>query len=317
MLSLTRSLTALLLLAPLTACLDGMAEGVDGTATTTRELASCPTPPSGSGALCDLGDGRRRFAVTLPSGQAYVEVFVRQNGLQNVAQAIQGRGTAHADGTTTYTLTRDGYGAGDLIEYRFYSYLPASPGVFTPGPIEQRWYRNDPVEHVTDAPVTADAAVIYASLGVGPAADKNFGAAPSVDIGEYHLTSDGLFAYALASVPAGATVTRAELIIPAPIEPGGPTVTLRLDRIVSAWSESTVTWNTRPAYQLLREVSVAAGVENRLDVTAAVADAIAAGAPDLGLALQPSPGGGVDNIFIDSKERAGGHPTSLSIRWTE
>src|SRR6266508_2890828 len=71
-------------------------------------------------------------------------------------------------------------------------------------------------EQVTHVPVAADVAVIYASLGSGPAADHNFGGQDTVDIGEYQLTSEGLFAYALtaAGVPPGATVSKAELVIP-------------------------------------------------------------------------------------------------------
>src|SRR5215216_1670152 len=89
--------------------------------------------------MCDTGDGRRTFQVTLASGQQYVEVFVRQNGVQNVATAIQGSGVDHGDGTATYSLTRDGYAASDVIEYRFYSYQPGAAGVFTPGPLEGVW----------------------------------------------------------------------------------------------------------------------------------------------------------------------------------
>src|SRR5262245_50617861 len=102
--------------------------------------ATCAAPALGRGAACDLGDGRIRFQVTLPCGQQYVEVFARQNGIQNLAIAIQGSAVDHGDGTATYSFVRSGYAPGDFVEYRFYSYLPRSPGVFTPGPIEWRWY---------------------------------------------------------------------------------------------------------------------------------------------------------------------------------
>ena len=92
-------------------------------------------------ALVPLSGGAARFEVTLPSGQAYVEVFVRQNGIQNTAQAIQQSGVTLKDkpGYSRYSYQRAGFKAGDKIEYRFYSYLPRSPGVFSPGPAEMVW----------------------------------------------------------------------------------------------------------------------------------------------------------------------------------
>lgn len=87
----------------------------------------------------DLGGGSLRYDIVLPSGQAFVELFVRQNDIQNVALDITRHGTDHGDGSTTYGFTVPNYRAGDRIEYRFYSYLPNSPGRFTPGPIEEKW----------------------------------------------------------------------------------------------------------------------------------------------------------------------------------
>jgi hypothetical protein len=87
----------------------------------------------------NLGNGSVELAVVLPSDQAYVEVFVRQNGIQNVAQNIVGSEQNNGDGTSTYSYVRNGYSASDAMDYRFYSYLPSSPGVFTPGPIENVW----------------------------------------------------------------------------------------------------------------------------------------------------------------------------------
>lgn len=91
--------------------------------------------------MAELQEGRARFEVVLPSGQAYVEVFIRQNGIQNTAQAIQGSELPLADkpGYSLYSFERGGFHAGDHIEYRFYSYLPNSPGVFTPGVQEFVW----------------------------------------------------------------------------------------------------------------------------------------------------------------------------------
>ena len=283
--------------------------GDEDLASSEAQLASCAAPALGTGSVCRLPGGQLQFQVTLPAGQQYVELFVRQNGVQNVASAIQASGVESADGSTTYALVRSGYAAADQVEYRFYSYRPASPGVFTPGPAEAVWYG------FARLPVVKDAAAIYSSYGTGPSADRNFGGAASVDIGEYHLTSEGLFGYALAGIPAGAAITGAELVIPAAYAPGGFVVHLRLHQVTAPWSESTVTWNNKPARAFVRDVVVDTTGESRLDVTAQVAAALAAG--EVSFVLQPSSlEPSVDNVFIDAKEKPGGAPTWLDISWT-
>jgi hypothetical protein len=280
---------------------------------------ACALPALGQVNACDLGGGKLELRVTLPSGERYVEVFARQNGIQNVAQAIAGFGVDHGDGSTTYVFTGSGYAAGDRVEYRFYSYLPDAPGVFTPGPAEQVWVATTvaaPVAHVTNVPVAKDAAVVYSSYATGPSADRNFGSATTVDIGEYHLTSEGLFGYSLGVLPAGAVVTKAELVVPASFAPGGPTVSMRVGRVLGAWSESTVTWNQKPAYAFAGDQILTGGVESRVDVTAIVRAALAAGATDVSVVLAPSPAASsTDNLFIDAKEKSGGKPTFLAIEW--
>ena len=106
--------------------------GYDGTILTSKSDAdNCKAT--------NIGNGTIAFEVTLPTSQQYVEVFVRQNGLQNVAQNIADNAVYNNDGTYTYKVIRSGYNAGNIVEYRFYSYAPNSPGVFTPGPIENSW----------------------------------------------------------------------------------------------------------------------------------------------------------------------------------
>ncbi len=84
----------------------------------------------------DLGNGQVLLSVRLPLNQNYVEVFARQNGLQNVAQNIAT--SAISDGySDTYYFVDTGLKPKDLLEYRFYSYT--GPGVFTPGPTEATW----------------------------------------------------------------------------------------------------------------------------------------------------------------------------------
>jgi hypothetical protein len=130
-------LVALVALASsLTACGTASREASDHLGRTSQALthATCP-----SCSAVDLGGGKLKYAVRLPSGRKYVELFVRKNGIQNVAQNITNSTVNNGDGTTTYFWTVSGYAVNDRIEYRFYSYLASSPGVFTPGPQEQVW----------------------------------------------------------------------------------------------------------------------------------------------------------------------------------
>jgi hypothetical protein len=284
---------------------------------TSAALAGCPDPASGTGAICDLGDGKVRFSVTLPSGQQYVEVFSRQNGLQNVATNIVSSARRHLDGTTTYSLERTGYNLGDLIEYRFYSYLPRSPGRFTPGPQEMKWLSysipcEEPSEPVViDEAVSKDASLIYSSYAYGVVPDRNFGANTSADVASYHHDSWALFGYPLTGLSSGQTVTKAELVIPAFTTASGPTGSFTLFGVTdsASWSELTVTRNTAPAATSFAEFTVTAGVENRLDVTALVDAAVSAGATEVSFLLKPIQ----NHIIIDAKEKAGGSPTYLHV----
>jgi hypothetical protein len=278
-------------------------------------VVACSLPSPGAGGACASESGTLTFQVTLPGGQQYVELFSRQNGEQNLATNIVGSGVANADGTTTYSFSRSGYAASDVVEYRFYSYAPGAPGVFTPGPAEQVWYTfAASPSGSTSVPVSKDAAVIYSSYGAGYVPDVNFGSASSVDIGEYHLTSQGLFGYSLAAVPAGVTVTRAEIVVPSAYAPGGSVVNLRLSLITAPWSESTVTWNTRPAATYLRDVLVTHGQVSRIDVTAEVAAALGG---EISFSLAPSSLPTTDNVFIDAREKIDGAPTFLVVEWTK
>jgi hypothetical protein len=316
------ALASLSLLPVAAGCLDDGTAGLgDPVAAEARELGggACALPALGQGNVCELENGSLEYRVTLPSGERYVEVFARQNGVQNLAQAITGFGVDHGDGTTTYVYARPGYAASDRVEYRFYSYLPDAPGVFTPGPAEQLWYSRSapPVTHVTHVAVAKDAAVVYSSYATGPSADRNFGGATTVDIGEYHLTSEGLFGYSLAGVlPAGAVVTKAELVVAASYAPGGPIVSMKVGRVLGAWSEASVTWNTKPAYAYVGEQKITGGVESRVDVTSIVQAALADGASDVSVVLAPSQQApSTDNLFIDAREKSGGQPTFLALEW--
>ena len=89
-----------------------------------------------------------------------------------------------------------------------------------------------------------------------------------------------------------------------------------MHRITSPWSESTVTWNTKPSYAFVRDAVLTSGTTNRIDVTDQVSAAIAEGLDEIGFALQPSASApSTDNVFIDAREKIGGTPTYLRIEY--
>ena len=96
--------------------------------------------------VAELPDGGARFDLYAPSGQAYVEIFGRQNGLQNVAGGVTATETAIGNGFSRYSRAFDGYAEGDLIDVRAYNYLPGTSGVFFPGPSAATW-----IEHTYGA----------------------------------------------------------------------------------------------------------------------------------------------------------------------
>jgi hypothetical protein len=313
--------TRLLLIAALSAPLAVACAPTEGEelGSTSSALSAADYPASGTGSVADLGAGQLRFSVTLPSGQQYVEVFSRQNGLQNVATNIVANATVHGNGTTTYSLVRGGYAVGDVVEYRFYSYRPRSPGRFTPGPQEFVWQsytlceeeepQPEPVN--ADFAVSKDASLIRSSYAYGFVPDRNFGANSTADVGSYHHESKAIFGYALSGLTSAHAVTKAELVVPALSTATGLTGTVTLNAVTSSasWSESTVTWNSTPAATVVGDVELTAGAVNRIDVTEAVADAVANGETEVSFLLTYVN----SNIFIDAKEKAGGTPTYLHV----
>ncbi len=278
-------------------------------------LFGCDTPAEGTGSICDLGNGAVLFQVTLPSNQMYVELFSRQNGVQNVAAGIGANVADNGDGTSTYYLQRGGYSEGDSIEYRFYSYLPNAPGVFTPGPAEQNWYSTTygSTGGSEDIPVLKDATLILSSYGYGYVPDDNFGANTTVDTGSYHHTAKGLLGYSLSAIPASASVTKAEIVVPSVSSPNGPNPTIALNDVTnsSSWQEMTVTWNTAPAATYFDDFTLDTTLVNRLDVTSLVADAVADGDSEVSFLISYVN----SNVFIASKESTTAQPTYLHVEY--
>jgi hypothetical protein len=112
--------------------------------------------------VTQLPNGDMRYSITFPAAQAYVEAFVRQNGVQNVSGSIVSSKVANADGTFTYSkvVTASHYHTGDVISVRFYSYKTVAPGVFTPGPLETLWYPDFIYGGATSCPCNRPSAVL-------------------------------------------------------------------------------------------------------------------------------------------------------------
>ena len=102
---------------------------------------SCEYPSAGTMKLVINQDGSVKFSITFNQIQAYVELFSQKNGLQNIATNIVGSQVANLNGTFTYSYTTatNAYTQGNVIIYRFYSYVAAQPAVFNPGPSSGVW----------------------------------------------------------------------------------------------------------------------------------------------------------------------------------
>lgn len=72
--------------------------------------------------VTELPNGKVKVQVTYSEAKDYVEVFIKKNELQVIAQNITNSVKRNENGTVTYQLIHDGYVAGDLINARFYSH---------------------------------------------------------------------------------------------------------------------------------------------------------------------------------------------------
>ena len=94
-------------------------------------------------AVKTLSNGNMLLSIRIPGpAPAYIEPFMRDNGVQNVSGDIRSSQVANADGSFTYSKTISGssYHSGDKIDYRFYYYRSGQQGVFQPGPSATVWY---------------------------------------------------------------------------------------------------------------------------------------------------------------------------------
>ncbi|HLP40690.1 MAG TPA: DNRLRE domain-containing protein [Fibrobacteria bacterium] len=260
----------------------------------------------------DMGNGTIVFEVKLPMSQQYVEVFVRQNGIQNVAQNIVDKVDYNHDGTVTYKYVGSGYKAGDVVEYRFYSYAPNSQGVFTPGPIENSWNKLTVSLSSYIAPVTKDASLILSSYCCGFVPDRNFGSSSTVDAGTYHHTAKGAFGFSLGVVPSGKVVTEALLVLPGISSAGGSVGSVDINKVnnSASWQESTVTWNNAPSYTYFNTFKLPAQGAASIDITELVSAAVSMGESEISIMMTPV----TNNYFVDSKENASGKSAYIYIK---
>ncbi len=86
-----------------------------------------------------LTGNQLKLSIVLPTGQTYVEMFAKKNGVLNVATNITSSAIDNGDGTSTYSLILNGYTSGDVIEYRSYSYVAGQSSIFTPGADASVW----------------------------------------------------------------------------------------------------------------------------------------------------------------------------------
>lgn len=260
----------------------------------------------------DLGDGRVVFEVKLPMPRSYVEVFIRQNGIQNIATNIVNSAVSNNDGSATFKYTGSGYRAGDVLEYRFYSYAPGEFPVFTPGPTENSWKTLTLGASEIIAPVTKDASLILSSYCCGFVPDRNFGGNSTVDAGTYHHTSKAAFGFSLSGIPSGKVIAEALLVFPGLSSTGGSSGSVDINKIdnSASWQEAAVTWNTAPGYTYYNTFNLPSGGAASINVTDLVSAAVASGEEEISIMMTPR----MNNYFVDSKENSSGKAAYILIK---
>lgn len=261
----------------------------------------------------DIGKGTIVFEVTLPTSQQHVEIFVRQNGIQNVAQNITNNVEHNNDNTNTYKFINSGYKAGDVVEYRFYSSTQNGPSVFTPGPIENSWNKITVAQSNFIAPVTKDATLILSSYCCGFVPGRNFGSNSTVDAGTYHHTCKGAFGFSLSGIPSEKVVTEAFLVFPHLSSAGGGNGSVGINKInnSASWQESTVTWNNSPAYTFYNTFKLPYEGLASVNITDLVSGAVLAGEKEISIMMTPD---NSNNFFVDSKENPSGKAAYIYIK---
>lgn len=161
-------------------------------------------------------------------------------------------------------------------------------------------------------PVSEDASLIQQSYAYPNAADLNFGSSEEISVGTYHITAEGLFKLPLGSLNPEA-IEKAELVIHAPRVVGSFPSAFSVTKTSADWSESEVTWNTKPTDEaIVGEISL--GVEDAsLDLTDLVLASLANGEDALSLKISSKSSA---SLFLESKEKDAEDP-AVYLKITE
>ena len=168
---------------------------------------------------------------------------------------------------------------------------------------------------VVNLAAVADATIMEGSP------DLNLGSSIllTVERDDFLQQSAALLRFDLSSIPPGSTINSAELQLNLQEALNGfPTVTLDVSRVTTAWSEGTVTWNSRPSW-ICCEASAAVGFSIGTDYVWDVATLVdhwvnnPTTYPNGGVALT-GPSGGHQRAF--ASRDAGSNPPRLVVDYT-
>jgi hypothetical protein len=141
-------------------------------------------------------------------------------------------------------------------------------------------------------------------------AGTNFGTSAVLDVKtdtEPNLTRDAYLRFDLGSL---STASSAKLRLYGSLS-AADTVTATLYPVTGSWSESTLTWNTRPGYSATPLGSFTAtsttAAWRELDVTAHVKGELSAGRRQIALALH-APAASVEKLMVNSREASTNQP---------
>ncbi|MBN1410519.1 MAG: DNRLRE domain-containing protein [Spirochaetales bacterium] len=120
-----------------------------------------------------------------------------------------------------------------------------------------------------------DANLIESSYQQGYVADQNFGDYNTIDFAGTQYVARGIVGFNLYSIPAGATILKAELRYVVVIRAGSANyVSLGLVDDSTSWLENSVTWNNQPSATYIGDYEFTVGAVSTIDVTNFVIDAV-------------------------------------------